>query len=317
MKKILLAFIVLFLIALPVEAKSDKASDKSNQSCTTIQSGELLASDGSVIGVGFDDWGYNYQANLFNGMYCDAYRDAAWCQDYKDDRLSMKWNDAWLSNTDCDGDGLLDRHYGFDSYIGSGAWLTNHQSGEYQGDEIVAWDVSGDWILDFAGQTDNRKFVNLVQDQEGNVTGQFEYLSGGSWLDGGELVGNIVDDQLYLHYERPLQYNYNGDFYGTVSELGIIDGTFTDSHNNTLLWTADGNDAAIYNTCSWNYFVKIVAAPEDATEDDGFWYNADGVEIGPVIWGEFATIQEVSNDTCTGDHGLIYKSPVRAGLGNW
>jgi hypothetical protein len=34
----------------------------------------------------------------------------------------MKWNDAWLSNKDCDGDGALDRHYGFASYIGSGAW---------------------------------------------------------------------------------------------------------------------------------------------------------------------------------------------------
>jgi len=65
--------------------------------CTTIQSGELSASDGSLIETGYDQWGYNYQARLFNGMYCDAYRDAAWCQPYKDDKLSMKWNDAWLS----------------------------------------------------------------------------------------------------------------------------------------------------------------------------------------------------------------------------
>lgn len=99
--------------------------------CTTIQSGELLTSDGQVIETGYDEWGYNYQAHLFNGGYCDAYRDAAWCQPYKEDQLSMKWNDAWLSNMDCEGDGLLDRHYDYDSYIGSGAWLTNHQSGEY------------------------------------------------------------------------------------------------------------------------------------------------------------------------------------------
>ena len=46
----------------------------------------------------------------------------------------MKWNDAWLSDVDADGDGLLDRHLGFDSYIGSGAWLTNHMSGEYAAD---------------------------------------------------------------------------------------------------------------------------------------------------------------------------------------
>jgi len=41
----------------------------------------------------------------------------------------MKWNDAWLSNKDCTDDGLLDRHHGSTSYIGSGAWLTNHMSG--------------------------------------------------------------------------------------------------------------------------------------------------------------------------------------------
>jgi len=40
----------------------------------------------------------------------------------------MKWNDAWLSNKDCDGDGKLDRPA---NYIGSGAWETNHQSGVY------------------------------------------------------------------------------------------------------------------------------------------------------------------------------------------
>ena len=53
----------------------------------------------------------------------------------------MWWNDAWLSNKDCDGDGLLDRHYGFNSYIGSGAWLTNHMWGTYEDLEgnIYAW----------------------------------------------------------------------------------------------------------------------------------------------------------------------------------
>ncbi len=108
--------------------------------CTTIQSGELLTTDGRVITTGYDKWGYNYQGHMFNGYYCDAYRDAAWCQPYKDVKLAMKWNDAWLSNKDCTGDGLLDRYYGYNSHIGSGAWLTNHQSGEYEADgEICKW----------------------------------------------------------------------------------------------------------------------------------------------------------------------------------
>ncbi|VAW15871.1 hypothetical protein MNBD_BACTEROID01-876 [hydrothermal vent metagenome] len=151
----------------------------------------------------------NWANSIFNGTYCDAYRDASWCQQWADVELKMKWDDAWLSNQDCDGDGdgKLDRHYGFDSYIGSGAWLTNHQKGTY------------------------------------------------------------TDD--------------------------------------------DGNE------CNWNYFVKIIAVPEGATSEAGVWYNADGTEIGPVIWGAFAIIQVVENDPCAGIHGLQFNSPDHSGLGRW
>lgn len=200
MKKLALLLCLVLALFLTTQALAKK------DLCTTIQSGELFATDGSVILPGYDQWGYNYQAHLFNGYYCDSYRDADWCQPYKEDKLSMKWNDAWLSNKDCDGDGKLDRHYGFDSYIGSGAWLTNHQSGEYEQD--------------------------------------------------GEL-------------------------------------------------------------CKWNYFVKIVAAPADAYQENGVWYTADAEEIGPVIWEEFAVIQEVSNDSCAGQHGVQYHSPVGPGFGKY
>jgi hypothetical protein len=200
MKRLALVF---FCISVAVILSSQVMA----QECTTIQDGTLVASDGSPIMTGFDVWGYNYQAHFFNGGYCDAYRDAAWCQPYKDVDLMMKWNDAWLSNMDCDRDGLLDRHHGFDSYIGSGAWLTNHQRGEYL--------------------------------------------------------------------------NENG------------------------------------KRCKWVYFVKIIAVPADATSVDGTWYNAAGVEIGPVIWGSFAIIQQVSNDPCAGEHGLLYSSPDHPGLGGW
>jgi hypothetical protein len=179
-----------------------------NSSCTTIQSGTLIGSDGVTLTTGFNSWGYNYQAHMFNGTYCDSYRNAAWCQAYADVELVMKWNDAWLSNVDCGGDGmdttrdgLLDRYQGFETYKGSGAWLTNHMMG--------------------------------------------------------------TND----------------------------DGTH------------------------WDYFVKIVAAPADANLVDGFWYTADGLEIGPAIWGSFAVIQEVSNDPYTGDHGLIYNGEAPTGFG--
>jgi hypothetical protein len=117
-------------------------------------------------------WGYNYQAHLFNGGYCDAYRDAAWCQPYKDVQLNMKWNDAWLSNKDCDGDGLLDRHYGFDTYIGSGAWLTNHQWGEYEENgQTCEWDY----------------FVKII------AVPADAYVSGAYWYAAnGTLIGEAI-----------------------------------------------------------------------------------------------------------------------------
>jgi len=207
MKKLLFVLVVLALLVIPVAstAKAPIGADK-RCDCTTIQEGTIKASDGTIVVLGYDEWGYNYQAHMFNGGYCDAYRDASWCQPYKDVSLMMKWNDAWLSNKDCSSDGLLDRHYGYSNYIGSGAWLTNHQSGTY--------------------------------DEDGK-------------------------------------------------------------------------------TCRWTYFVKIVAAPADATQTDGIWYTADEVEIGPAIWGAFAVIQEVSNDPCAGEHGILYLSPVGPGFGKW
>jgi len=64
---------------------------------------------------------------MFNGRYCDY--DRVTGGDFCDVNLMMKWNDAWLSNKDCSGDGKLDRHNGYPSYISSGAWLTNHDTG--------------------------------------------------------------------------------------------------------------------------------------------------------------------------------------------
>lgn len=209
----------------------DAVSAKS--SCTTLKDGVLTYSSGHYlygvpIPVGYNAYGYNYQAHMFKGSYANTYLgsdgfppytgdDAAYLADnptaaskwywpYRSTQLMMKWNDAWLSNQDCNGDGLLDRHYGYPSYIDSEAWITNHM-----------WD---------------------------------------SYDDGGL-------------------------------------------------------------TCNWVYFTKIVAAPATATKSGGTWYAADGTEIGPVIWGEFATIQSVYNDPCAGFTGLEYLSPDHAGFGGW
>jgi len=116
-----LAFVLTFSSQV-MAGKGGKFSD-----CATIQDGTIESSTGELLTIGYDEFGYNYQAHMFNGRYCDY--DRVIGGDYCDVDLIMKWNDAWLSNKDCDDDDLLDRHLGFPSYIGSGAWCTNHQSG--------------------------------------------------------------------------------------------------------------------------------------------------------------------------------------------
>ena len=204
--------------------------------CVTLKDGNIYYSSthylaGQLIKPGFDDFGYNYQAHIFNGYYVNAYYGgyglppydgtgdiyfnnltpaqklkATQLWPYREDMIVMKWNDPWLANRDCDGDGKLDRHNGYLSYIGSEAWETNHQSGTY-----------------------------------------------------------LQDGKEYR----------------------------------------------------WTYFCKIIAAPADAYKTDGIWYTVDGKEIGPDIWGEFALIEEVYNDQHQGYHGVLYKSPTKAGFGDW
>lgn len=199
--------------------------------CTTIQSGDLYYAaghylEGEPLTTGYDVYGYNYQAHMFNGSYANIYlgrtgsafppydgddetylaanpdAEYHWAWPYRETTVIMKWNDAWLSNKDCDMDGELDRHLG----LGEGAWLTNHMWGSY--------------------------------DMEGVL-------------------------------------------------------------------------------CEWDYFTKIIAPPLGAYADGGIWYNEDGVEIGPAIWGSFATVQTVENDPCAGLEGLQYSSPDHPGLGGW
>jgi hypothetical protein len=117
-----------WLLALPILTLAANAEAHFNR-CARIVGGTILTSEGEPVTLGFDEWGYNYQAKLFHGSYCDSLRGAECSEEYADVELTMKWNDAWLDNVDCDGDQLLDRPT---SYRGSGAWLTNQMDGRYE-----------------------------------------------------------------------------------------------------------------------------------------------------------------------------------------
>jgi hypothetical protein len=208
--------IVLICLGLVITFSSQVMAKDGKTKCATIKDGTIeygRVGDPTteIIHIGYDQWGYNYQAHMFNGYY-DNYSRPDTLAD-EGNWLQMKWSDEWLSNKDCNGDGKLDRGYSCDSESASssncpGAWLTNHERGTY-----------------------------------------------------------INDDE---------------------------------------------------EECNYTYFVKIVAAPADAYKNEGFWYtDDDDEEIGPVIWGAYAIIQEVSNDSCAGEHGILYKSPAGPGFGQY
>jgi hypothetical protein len=50
--------------------------------------------------------------------------------------------------------------------------------------------------------------------------------------------------------------------------------------------------------CSYLYAVTMEAAPEDAELVDGVWFDGEGDQLGPVIWGEFAITHERLVDPC-------------------
>jgi len=118
--------------------------------CATIQDGTIVASTGETLTTGYDKWGYNYQSHMFNGLYSNYSRpEPPYTIDTAPSKtwLIMKWSDTWLSNKDCNGDTKLDRGYDCDSVNANssaceGAWLTNHQWGEYVNDdgETCEWD---------------------------------------------------------------------------------------------------------------------------------------------------------------------------------
>lgn len=102
--------------------------------CATIQDGTILDSAGNPITVGYDAYGYNYQAHIFDGYAGNYSRPATPVT--SGDKLVMKWSDSWVANVDCDGDHKLDRGLvdGVVSGISKG-WETNHYIGSYEDDD--------------------------------------------------------------------------------------------------------------------------------------------------------------------------------------
>lgn len=108
------------------------------QTCAKIQSGALVDVNSNPITVGYDKYGYNYQAHIFNGLY-ENYSRPGTVVTEGTENLVMKWSDDWLANLDCNGDNKLDRGLNSKTGISTGAsmgWVTNHFEGDYEGSDL-------------------------------------------------------------------------------------------------------------------------------------------------------------------------------------
>jgi len=97
-----------------------------------IQSGGVMDSVGNSVTLGYDKYGYNYQAHMFNGLY-DNYARPTNVVETGAVKLMMKWSDDWLANVSCTPDGKLARGYDAKARTFTGisqGWLTNHMEGD-------------------------------------------------------------------------------------------------------------------------------------------------------------------------------------------
>jgi hypothetical protein len=105
--------------------------------CVKIQSGTLTDVKGNPITVGYDKYGYNYQAHIFNGLYENYSRPPVVVTEGTEN-LVMKWSDDWLANVDCNSNSKLDRGLNPKTGTSTGismGWVTNHFEGDYLGSD--------------------------------------------------------------------------------------------------------------------------------------------------------------------------------------
>ncbi len=156
-------------------------SAHANDSCTALTDGGITDSSGAPVRVGWDTWGYNYFEQSFSGSFMNFRRGDKKYEAYRGVELEMRWNDAWLSTTDCNGDGRLDRHAGFETYIGSGAQLTTRKWREYD---------------DESGRTCSWSQLTVFQAAPTGANKRQGY-----WYLDGKTLGPVVWGQFYVAEE--------------------------------------------------------------------------------------------------------------------
>lgn len=110
---------------------------------------------------GFDQYGYNNTARIFNGT------GSSWCEEkgfsanclgiYSPDKLVMKWNAEWDRGN---AEGWTDSN-------GYNAWLDNEWNGKVEGGSGAVWHYKIVWVGDYIADP------SLIPDGGYGIWGQF------------------------------------------------------------------------------------------------------------------------------------------------
>ncbi len=272
--------------------------------------------------VKYGEFGYNYSDGLFNGRYCDYDRQLG--GEHCDINLGMEWNEALLSSEDKDEDGELDRHYGYDSYIGSEAWFTNHQMGEYAQEyfyqmisftaesAVEDYDLQG-WSDGMDTNGDGNKDARFLMGpgdgcKDEDRTALFTMNSGENEVAIISLThldsSNNDDFEVYIfngtNYELIGSYQAEGtgNWETTKFYFNSRQGEITFKLKATGEITEECSDsgqvgfrqAALWEekSCVLDKYIKVEALPEDAYSKNGIWYTEDGNSFGrKILEGDF------------------------------
>ena len=150
-------------LELEKSALQKKSSANNTLKCAKIQDGTIVDYRGEVIPLGVDDLGYNYQAKRYNGEMFPILAPG-WI-------LDQKWNTAFRSTEDCDGDNRLDYANGEENYRGTGAWTTTTWSRTYINDDEKTCKVSQFSKYIAVPKNATSDGINFY-DEDGSIIGQ-------------------------------------------------------------------------------------------------------------------------------------------------
>ena len=107
--------------------------------CNATQPSEAPLAPNFASSGGFDAFGYNRTARIFNGT-CLSWAteqggDGSWCGSYVNDKLVMKWNAEWDRGND---EGWANGPYD--------AWINNEWNGNCKGCSGSVWHYKIKWI---------------------------------------------------------------------------------------------------------------------------------------------------------------------------